>query len=237
MQPVRPDTSPVLPPAAMPPPAMPPAMPPTPAPASDPALAPFIDPMTGAVQVEALVNAYLDLSRRVPMVPDSPDGYGIQCGHGLFQPDPDINARLHGAGFSPQQAQLLYDLAAERMMPLIRQVSVQLHADQEMERLAAQFGGEARWREVSRQILAWAGRSLPPAAVEAMSTSYDGVMALYRMMKGEEPGTLNPPPGTGGDGGTAEVYGLMRDPRYWRDRDPAVVARVTEGFRRLYPGG
>ena len=29
---------------------------------------------------------------------------------------------------------------------------------------------------------------------------------------------------------------LMRDPKYWRERDPAVVARVTEGFRRLYPG-
>jgi len=28
---------------------------------------------------------------------------------------------------------------------------------------------------------------------------------------------------------------LMRDPRYWRDRDPAIVQQVTEGFRRLYP--
>jgi hypothetical protein len=33
-----------------------------------------------------------------------------------------------------------------------------------------------------------------------------------------------------------EVRVLMRDPRYWRDRDPAIVARVREGFRRLYPG-
>ncbi|MCW2245352.1 hypothetical protein M2352_000943 [Azospirillum fermentarium] len=230
MQPVRPDTPPAI-PAVLAPPAAPPA------PAPDPALAPFIDPATGAVQVEALAAAYRDLCRRVGVVPETPDAYGIQCGHGLFQPDPDINARLHGAGFSAQQAQLVYDLAAERMMPLIRQVSVQLHADQEMERLAAQFGGEARWREVSRQILAWARRSLPSPVVEALSTSYDGVMALYRMMRGEEPATLSPPAGTGGAGDASEVYGLMRDPRYWRDRDPAVVARVTEGFRRLYPGG
>lgn len=27
---------------------------------------------------------------------------------------------------------------------------------------------------------------------------------------------------------------LMRDPRYWRDRDPEIVQRVTDGFRRLY---
>ena len=28
---------------------------------------------------------------------------------------------------------------------------------------------------------------------------------------------------------------MMRDPRYWRDRDAEFVARVTAGFRRLYP--
>ena len=27
---------------------------------------------------------------------------------------------------------------------------------------------------------------------------------------------------------------LMRDPRYWRDKDPAVLDQVSQGFRRLY---
>lgn len=31
----------------------------------------------------------------------------------------------------------------------------------------------------------------------------------------------------------AEMRALMRDPRYWRLRDPDVVRRVTDGFRRL----
>jgi hypothetical protein len=26
---------------------------------------------------------------------------------------------------------------------------------------------------------------------------------------------------------------MMRDPRYWRTREPDFVKRVTEGFRRL----
>jgi len=30
---------------------------------------------------------------------------------------------------------------------------------------------------------------------------------------------------------------LMRDPRYYRDRDPMVVNMVSEGFKRLYPEG
>lgn len=28
---------------------------------------------------------------------------------------------------------------------------------------------------------------------------------------------------------------LMRDPRYWRDRDPEIIEKVRQGFRRLFP--
>ncbi|AWK87584.1 capsid assembly protein [Azospirillum thermophilum] len=223
----------------------------------------FRDPETGGIRVDALLKSYLELERRLSAppapaaavppdpaapdpemlrraagVPETPEGYCIACDHGLFEPDPEINGRLHAAGFSPTQAQLLYDLAAERMVPLIQQVAAEFQAEREVERLAAQFGGEERWREVSRQILAWAARTLPPAVVEGLSTTYEGVMALHRMMTGTEPSALAVPPGRAGDGsGESELRALMRDPRYWRDRDPAVVSKVTEGFRRLYPGG
>jgi hypothetical protein len=30
---------------------------------------------------------------------------------------------------------------------------------------------------------------------------------------------------------------MMRDPRYWQKREPDFVGRVTDGFRRLFPGG
>ena len=29
---------------------------------------------------------------------------------------------------------------------------------------------------------------------------------------------------------------MVRDPRYWRQRDPDFIGRVTEGFRKLYAG-
>ncbi|MFP5516852.1 MAG: capsid assembly protein [Alphaproteobacteria bacterium] len=174
--------------------------------------------------------------RRLLGAPESAEGYCIACDHGLFQPDPEINGRLFEAGYTPVQAQLLYDLAAERMVPLIQTVAAEFQAEREVERLVARFGGEERWREVSRQLLAWAGKTLPPAAVEGLATSYEGVMALYSMMTGSEPSALSMA-GTrpGGGDGEAELRTLMRDPRYWRDRDPAVIARVTDGYQRLYP--
>ena len=229
------------------PPSMPEGMPPVPE--------KFRDPETGAVRVEALLKSYLELERRLSGpapapeaqapdrpsllkalgVPDTPDGYCITCDHGMFEADPEINSRLHGAGFSPEQAQLVYDLAAERLVPMIQELAAELQAEREIERLVTRFGGEEKWREISRQLLAWAEKNLPSAAVAGLATTYEGIIALYSMMTGAEPSTLKRAGGPAG-GGDADLQALMRDPRYWRDRDPAVIARVTEGFQRLYPG-
>lgn len=32
----------------------------------------------------------------------------------------------------------------------------------------------------------------------------------------------------------AELDAMMQDPKYWRQKDPAFIAKVTEGFRQLY---
>ena len=65
----------------------------------------------------------------------------------------------------------------------------------------------------------------------------DGVLALETMLRGKEPG-LRPKGGSGADEALSEeqLVQLMRDPRYWKQRDPEILAKVTEGFRRLYPG-
>lgn len=197
----------------------------------------FWDAAAGNVKLEDLLKAYQELEARLSQVaapPPRPEDYAIDCGHGFFDIDPDINQRLHQAGFSSQQAQLLYDLAAERLLPMIQELVSGMQADREIERLTEHFGGADKWRQVSRQLLAWGKRNLPDGAVEGLATSYDGVMALYRMMKGDEPTTLKGGRDGGGPG-EDELKSLMRDPRYWRDRDQSVVAKVTEGFRRLYP--
>lgn len=33
-----------------------------------------------------------------------------------------------------------------------------------------------------------------------------------------------------------ELQYMMRDPKYWRDQDPSFIAKVTEGFQKLYGG-
>lgn len=213
----------------------------------------FIDPATGDIRVDALLKSYLELERMLarmsadPLggldpvrkaavlgIPETPDAYTVDCSHGLFEPDPEINAKLHASGYSQEQAQVLYDLAAERLVPMIQDIAAEFQAERELERLKSHFGGEERWREVSRQINAWAGRNLPPAAVDGLSTTFEGVMALYSMMMSKEPQALRRG-GTSTPVTEADLHAIMRDPKYWRDRDPIIIARVTDGFRRLYP--
>lgn len=198
----------------------------------------FKNPQTGEVHLAALLRSYKELEQRLsqnPSAPKSPEDYCIDCSHGLFEPDAEINRRLHARGLTQDQAQEVYNLAAEKMVPMIAHVAGDFRADREIEKLIAHFGGADQWREVSRQLLAFGQKNLPPDVLDTLSSSFEGVLALQRMMKSEEPG-LKKAPAAPDAAGERELQSMMRNPRYWRERDPAYIAKVTEGFRKLYGG-
>jgi hypothetical protein len=31
-----------------------------------------------------------------------------------------------------------------------------------------------------------------------------------------------------------DLQSMMKDPKYWRDKDPAFIAKVTDGFQSVY---
>ena len=165
-------------------------------------------------------------------IPASPEDYCIeppceQCGA-----DAEVNAQLHAAHFSQPQAQMVYDLAAQKLLPLIVEAAAQYEADRQREKLAQHYGSADRFGQVAAQLKAWGSTNLPPAVFQALSSTAEGVLAMEQMMQRPEP-TLGrdvtaPTPTT-----EAELRAMMRDPRYWRAREPAFVQRVTEGFRTL----
>jgi len=217
----------------------------------------FWDAEAGALRVDALLKSYLELERRMSQriappdaaapeedrlrfrramgVPDAPEDYAIEPRHDLCCSDPAINARLHEAGFTPDQAQLVYDLAAERVLPLIGEVAQHVEAERELDRLRAHFGGEERFRRIAAQLSAWGSANLPPQVFEALSSTHDGVIALAKMAMKTEPAIAReadaPAPAD-----ESALRAMMRDPRYWRTREPEFVRRVTDGFRRLVGG-
>ncbi|MHC8508733.1 MAG: capsid assembly protein [Rhodospirillales bacterium] len=228
--------APEAPPETPPETSVPPETPPE-APAERPSDVPekFWDADTGAVRTDALLKSYLSLEKRFGATPDSPDAYEIESEDPLFASDPEINARLHAEGLTNNQAQAVYALAADVMRPLAQRIAAEISAQRDVDWLAARHGGENRWRALAPQIKAWAAAEFPPEVYEQLAATREGVMALSRLMTGAEPSIGGP--GASAPAAVSEdaLKNMMRDPRYWRDRDPAYMARVSEGFRQLYP--
>lgn len=197
----------------------------------------FKDPETGEVKIDILAKSYRELEHKLsqnPKPPKSPEEYCINCDHGLFQPDEEINKRLHDMGFTHEQAQVVYDMAADKMVPMLKEIAADFNADREVEKLINHFGGAEQWKVMSRQLLSFGQKNLPADVLDNLSSSYEGVIALHRMMKGNEPRLSRDSTAAQGGANEAELSSMMRDPKYWRDKDPAFVAKVTEGFQSMY---
>ena len=213
----------------------------------------FWDQDKSEIRVESLLRSYRELERRLGRSQRQPDDgatgdehsvdadapgpaedYAIEPPHPAIEVDPDVNQRLHAAGFTQAQAQLVYDLAAEHLLPALGEAESKLADERERGRLADHFGKE-NWPAVQRQLDAWGKRSLTPEIYATLASSHDGVLIMHDMMRRAEPEIV----GRSGEGAglsEARLNEMVRNPRYWRDRDPAFVGRVTEGFKRLYGG-
>ena len=145
----------------------------------------FKDSETGALRTDALLKSYKNLEKKMgemPRRPKSPSEYCINCDHGMFTVDEDLNRRLFDKGFTQDQVQIVYDLAAEKMVPMVMEMAADFSADREVEKLIEYFGGPEKWKEVSRQLLAFGQKNMPADVLDSLASSYDGVLALYLMM-------------------------------------------------------
>ena len=208
------------------------------------------------IRIEALLNSYLALEKRlskmIPLpetdddkkriqkimgLPDTADLYQVTLQSDVIDIDPALNARLHAKGFTNDQVQEIYDLATEKLVPMILEMAAEFQADRELERLVKEFGGAEKWDIISKQLQEFGKKNLPQSAYEGLCCSYDGVMALYNMMK---LGANSPIAKNGSHSFDAldenGLRNMMQSPKYWRDRDPAFIAKVSEGFQRLYAG-
>ena len=199
----------------------------------------FWDAEIGQIRSDALVKSYVELERKLGStghreLPPSPEDYNIDIQNDFLSSDAEVNKRLHDAGFSEDQAQVVYDLASEHLMPMIGDLASVFEAEQQTERLVSHFGGQDKWAVTARQIDTWARSQLPIRVMEALSTTHEGVLAMHQMMSSAEPGLLQQGDAASESLSVANLKNLMKDPGYWRDQNPAVVQKVRQGFRTLY---
>lgn len=217
----------------------------------------FWDAEKQAVRTEALLQSYIALEKRMSRMvalpesdedrkrlqkvmgcPDCAEDYQVTLKSDIIEIDPDLNTRLHAKGFTNDQVQEIYDLAVEKMIPMVLGMAAEFQADREIERLIEKFGGAEKWNTIAKQLQEYGKKNLPAAAFEGLSCSYDGVMALYNMMKNNIKSPMARDGGASFDAlDESALKKMMQDPKYWRDRDPSFIARVSEGFQRLYGDG
>jgi hypothetical protein len=106
------------------------------------------------------------------------DGYQIELKHDMFTTDAEINKALHDKGFTNEQAQYVYDLAGQKLIPMILEMACEFEAERRMDRLVAAFGTREKFAEISRQLLAYGKKNLPQDVLDGLSSTYEGVMAL-----------------------------------------------------------
>ena len=164
-------------------------------------------------------------------VPSSWKDYEIPAEGGL-EADEEVNKQLHKAGLTNSQAQLVYQLARERLVPMAEKVATNSASENELAELVKHYGGEAKWQQVASQIDNWGKQNLPDEAYEALSSSAKGVRAMEAMMQAAEPKTVAKAAAPSGEN-EEDLRRMISKPEYWRDQDPALIKKVSEGFKKL----
>lgn len=207
----------------------------------------FKDAKTGEIKVEELLKSYLALEKKLSnrknllpqsakgTMPNSPDDYTLVMKNPKLVPDEKLNHHLFNLGFTNEQVQAVYDLAADTVIPLLEELSADYRADKEMAELEREFGGADAFNTVARQISAWGEKNLKPQIFNALSSSKDGIMAIYKMMNEESEPQIADTQSSVQEPLTEEALrALMRNPKYWKEQDKALMKRVEDGFKRLY---
>lgn len=203
----------------------------------------FWDEEKGQVKVQELVEDYMSLAERdnnlvetaVREMPESYEKYQIEIGNEFFERDEDVLKKLYENGFTNKQAQIVYDLAQEKIIPILSELTVNFEADKQLEKLVSYFGSQEKFENVAGQISNWAKQNVAPEVYDVLGSTYEGVLSLYKMMSSNEPMLMK--------AGSAKeelneqaLRGMMKDPRYWRDKDENYIAKIRQGFEKLYPG-
>lgn len=160
--------------------------------------------------------------------------YNIIIRNKFLAVDKNVNKRLMEAGFTNAQAQLVYDLAEEIMIPKIQEVVEEFRAYRELAKLENYFGGEERFDEISRQITLWAEKNVPQEIYQSLNSTYYGVIALYNMMTSGEPKVMGKSCVSSDVITEKKLKEMMKDPKYWRDGDKDFIKKVNDGFKFLY---
>ncbi|MDR2413088.1 MAG: hypothetical protein LBD50_02660 [Rickettsiales bacterium] len=205
----------------------------------------------GTLNVDSLMKSYSELERKIGAmvsvpgadaddaavkrfnrligVPESADEYPKN----ILLDDESIRSKFHEIGLTSKQVEKIYGMAEEFLSPVLAQSFQSSFEAGALAELKSFFGGEEKMEEGLREIEAFGEKFLPSDAFESLCATPQGIQSVYKMMRGMEP-DVRTEKNSAANLSDADLRQMMRDPKYWRDRDPEYVRRIESGFKKLY---
>lgn len=207
----------------------------------------FLDHERNTIDIQGLLTAYIQLkavqkqniSPNKALLSSNVDENAVTLDgtsdNTILAFDESIVHSLLEAGLSQEQVQIIKGIASDRILPMISEIASYFEAAHQLDKVINYFGGEDQWLQASKQLRCWSSRSLPPRVKEALSTTSEGILTMYKMMSAGEPSIFsNKNKSISSTISETDLKTLMKDPRYWRDQEPSVVEKVRNGFKHLY---
>lgn len=205
----------------------------------------------GTLNADALVKSYSELEKKIGSminvpgdeaddatrekfnraigVPMDPSEYPTNA---LFD-DESVRKQFHEIGLTAGQVEKIYGIAQEYLSPVLSEVFQTGHEASALAELKSFFGNEEKMNDALHAITTFGEKFLPADAFEALCATPQGIQSVYKMMQSMEP-TVATDKNAQSNLSDEELRHMMRDPKYWRDRDPEYVRKIESGFKKLY---
>ncbi len=140
---------------------------------------------------------------------------------------------LHEKQIPDSHVDVLTNIITEISLKYIKNIAEKYNSLQELMKLETFFGGEKNFNEVSKQITMWATKNLTPDLFNTLNTNYWGVISLYNMMRSYEDKTFIDQEFEKDFLTEKDLKSMMKNPKYWRDKDKNFIAQIDEGWKYL----
>jgi len=205
----------------------------------------------GELNTSALIKSYCELEKKMGnmiSVPneDSDENVKQKFNHAIGVPDnaddypknnllddESVRKKFHEIGLTSKQVEEIYNIAEEFLQPTIKNLFQLQNQNNAINELKNFFGSTEKMNDALKEINAFGERFLPTDAFDELCSTPQGIQGVYKMMQSMEPEILtgkSPSENLTDD----DLRNMMKDPKYWRDKDPEYVRKIENGFKKLY---
>lgn len=205
----------------------------------------------GTLNADALVKSYSELEKKMGSMVSVPgedadldvrekfnNAIGVpsdskEYPKNVLFDDESVRNKFHEIGLTVTQVEQIYNIAEDFLSPVLTEIFQTQHEASAVAELKKFFGDESKMIDALKEINTFGEKFLPKEAFDALCATPQGIQSIYKMMQSMEPDVTTEKNAVG-NLSDDDLRRMMRDPKYWREKDPEYVRKIETGFKKLY---